>query len=228
MARATEPNIIQAAMIYLGERYDQGSHIYTSMAFRLPEIRDRLLYDMRWNFATGITELAEAPLPAAAVDSGQADGSRTYTKAFTIPSSVIRVLGLNADNQEGHGARGIDTLADFVIAGDLLMADRSSEGAGSSEKLAVWVIRQITAPADWDPVFAELLTVDLALAIGFLATTNPAALQYLVALREDLYRSALTVNAQENAPNVLAARSGYIEPRYQAAAQEPTRNVLTR
>ena len=221
----TNAEIVRGAMGYIGQRYDPQSAVFKAALFRLPEIRDRILYDMRWAFATAILALEEAPLPRGAVVGF--NGSRTYAKAFAIPDSIIRVLGLNADNREGHGARGIDTMGNFIIAGNLLLTDRSSEGAGNREKLAVWAIRKVADPHEWDPVFASLVTMDLALAVGFYATTDPAVLEHLAAQRDHLYRSALTANAQENAPTVLASRSGYVEARYQRPVQE-ARNILAR
>ena len=206
MASATNANIVQAALYSLGEEYSTSSPVYSVANYRLPEIRDALLYDLRWEFAVKMLELSEVATPTGV----PSDDTHRYANIFTIPTTVIRVLGLTNKDAPAEN-RGIDTSQQFVVAGDQLFTTGRHEGSDTSDgKLWVWVIDRVTDPSDWDPLFKELVVVDLVLASGFYASTNPVALQYFARLRDTLYNSALAITARENSPQALASRSGFL------------------
>lgn len=207
MASATEADIIRAVLIHLGEQYSTSGIGYTTASFRLPEIRDNLLRDMRWEFAVRMLRLDHMD-PVSGVPAAD----HRYNRIYTIPASVIRVLGINnAEMPEEN--RGIDTTEQFVIAGDKLFTNAVHEPANNpsdtNAKLWVWVIDRVNDPADWDPIFKELVIAELALAVAFYVTVNPLLVQYLARLRDNIYGMAAKVNAMENVPDVLAARSGF-------------------
>ena len=213
MAHATNDDILRAVLYYLGERFSTSSPAYSAASFRLPEVRDNLLRDMRWEFAVKLRELSHVNPVSSTTYPAQA---QRFSHVYTIPSSVIRILGINYAT-DPEVSRGIDQEAQLVIAGNNLFTNVQHEGsATSSWKVWVWCIEAPSQPASWDPIFTELCIVDLALAVGFYATTNPLLIQYLARLRDNLYASAMKVTGIENAPDILTSRSGFLVPTAEA------------
>ena len=262
MARGTEDELLGSVLAYLGARHNTGSPSYSEASQRLPDIRDFLLRDMRWEFAARMVRLNRIVTPTNRTKPDgmidQAVPSKTterYNFIYGIPNNIIRIWGIhNIGNPEEN--RGIVPDAQFVVTGAnfqtgtvntdlvtrLLMtseaphertasndvaynatlraSDPESPDIGfdpNQDKMWVWVAYQETNPLAWDPIFAELVVVETALAVAFYANTNPQVLPYLARLRDNLYAMAMKVNGLEANPGLLLSRSGFLNPTVDAA-----------
>lgn len=178
----SEVGIASAAMVHLGRDpiadLDGGDATSKLINERMPALRDQLLRAYPWNFA-----LAYATLSTTALDAPLFG----YTHKATLPAGGADPHCLKV--------KRVDTSATWSIKGrDLYI---SAAGPVSIEYIGRELNYEI-----WDPICAELLAVDLALAlINKVASGDIRKTQgRLTSKRRDLRRAAYRADATEASP----------------------------
>ena len=201
----TQDDIIQSALIHVGEAYDKGNPNWKLAQTRFEGIRDRLLAETRWNFAVKLAFFAKTD------STDDLPIGTTFAYSYTIPEDSIRVLGANDPNSPLQNY-GISTNVVWKVIGDTLWSDTRHTDDDDDEGLYVWYVARITDVSKWDPLFTELVMAELALALSG-RTANKAIVSGLQRQREMLLNKSKIVNAQENSPEVLGVTAGWVGSR---------------
>lgn len=172
---ASETSILNAALAHVGDGRRQlsvdGEHpLAVLFRDRYPNLRDAALRDYKWNFAkrrAQLSALVEAPL-------------FDWAYRYQPPADCLRVWRVNGD-LPGRTWE----LAGAFIETDMAAPINVAYGA------------RVDNPAQWDPIFAELLALDLAIVMSPLASGRTTDQQRLRAAREDLAQSAQMRDAIE-------------------------------
>lgn len=105
------------------------------------QTRDALLRSHRWRFASARAELAAA-----------ADPDFEWDNAFNLPDDFLAMKAIYDDSEDDHDYRN-----HYVIEGKLLLTDE--------DECSIRYIKQVTTVADFDPLFIEVLVLQLALKL---------------------------------------------------------------
>ena len=128
-----------------------------------------------WNFAIKRVILAEmATSPAWG-----------YSNQYQLPSDYIRIASIGENN----------AYKNYAIENSILMLSDTSESA-----LKIRYVFDNKSVETFDPLFVELLSLDLAVNISYAITGNPAVVARVEKLREDKRRAAFSVDGQERPP----------------------------
>jgi hypothetical protein len=140
--------------------------------------RDAMLASHEWSFA-----VARLVLPADA--TAPAFG---YTYAYTIPSTVLRVLWCD----DGSGYRDID----FVREGNKILCDVAGP-------LYLRVLQRVEDTSQFSPGFEQALAFQVAASACVSLTENDAKLQLLTKLATFYLRDAVTVDSMQGSSEYL-------------------------
>lgn len=143
--------------------------------------RNALLRSHPWNFAIKRASLAQDSVASDALPF-------EYEYAYTLPADCLRVIRTSIE------AEGLEH--DYRIEKRFLLSDEA--------EVSVEYIYKATTVGDYDPLFVQLLALDLALAMCMVLANNAALLQRLEEKRASLAPGAQTADAQEG-----ATRDGY-------------------
>jgi len=123
-----------------------------------------------------------------------------YSRAYRKPNGFIRLLSrMDSDGQP--------LTTEYDLEGDFILMDGESNST-----IYIRYTRDITDVSKFDPLFIDLLAVELALRISskFSGSENRAAT--LLKLREDIKRDARAVDGQERPPR-KRERSAFLSAR---------------
>jgi len=161
---ASEVGICNSALIKLGNKTaitsidpSDGSDAANICAEQYPIVRDMLLRAHNWNFATAQAQLAQ--LAAAPVFE--------FDYAYQLPSDWMRTIAVH-DNDAGAGA------IRYRMQGRTILSD--------ANQIYLRYVQKITDPNTMDPLFRELLAVQLAFDL-VIPITQRASLAELMANR---------------------------------------------
>lgn len=199
MATTSDVSIVSAALVHLGRDpiatlEDAGRIEAVVLRDRFAATRDKLLRTYPWNFA-----MRYASLPGKALEPARFG----YTHACTLPSGgalgdCLRVWRL--------GRKGVKWQ---VVGGELYVACEPPVPVS-------YLIRQDN-PETFDPIFSELLAIELALnTMNRLATPDAQkSRRELFQFRRDLLRDARLHDAMEASPPEQGehASSSWLEAR---------------
>lgn len=161
------------------------------MARQYPQARRATLRMHPFNFASHRVALTADP------DSIPVAG---YSAAFRKPNDFLRFLSrIDSD--------GISVAAEYDLEGDFILMD-----AEENETVYIRYTRDITIVSKMDPLFIDLLAVNLALRISSKFSGSEARAQMLMKLREDMLRDARAVDGQERPPRKVE-RSAFLSAR---------------
>lgn len=173
----TQVGICNAALIKIGARtimaLDGTSKESRLCTERYDDIRDQVLRDHPWNFATKratLAQLTETP------DFG-------YTFQYQLPNDCLRVLKVN-DNEE-----------DYVIEERKILTDTAS--------VDLIYIARITDPNIYDASFINALSFRLAAELAYPITSSRSLAEDLTANYAAALRKARGNDAAEGMPESL-------------------------
>lgn len=181
-AAISETSIANRALQRLGakrvESLDQNTPNARSAAAAYYPIRNRLLRQHAWNFAIKRASIA------ADVDATTWGSLKQYQK----PNDFIRLL-----RDTVSGTPDVNTRKDWQIEGNYIVTADGSP-------LQFRYVAKITDPALFDPLFAELLAIDMAYEMCEEITQSTAKREGLREDRKEIIAEARRINAFENEP----------------------------
>lgn len=163
------------------------------MARQYPQARRATLRMHPWNFAAKRVELTPSPDDVPVIG---------FSRAYRKPLDFIRLISrIDSDG------RRMDS--DYDFEGDFIYMD-----ADEDETIYIRYVRDIEDVGKMDPLFINLLAVNLAIAVAskFSGSENRATM--LMKMQEKMLQEARTIDGQERPPrlisksNFLAARRG--------------------
>lgn len=169
--------------------YDNSNHARQCNTF-FPALRDQLLRDHHWSFATNSAELAQ--LAETPFDSN-------YSYVCALPPDLILILSLD------------DPDAEYRPAGKKILVNHLPA--------KVIYIRRVEDSEDFDELFADALRYRLAAELCMANTRDAQMIQYYQHEYEKRLATAKAVDSQENIQsfqpgaaqsNFIAARSGRV------------------
>lgn len=187
----SEVGIASAASIYLGrdpiadfgDLEDTNAQIFKE---RYPAVRDALLRSYPWNFA-----MRFASLPGSALSTPQFG----FTHKYALP----------AGGELGHCLRlwAVENYVKYAVRGRELFATKAPPLSIS------YVVREEN-PEIYDPIFSELLGVELALALVNRIPNDEVRkrTRELMAERKEMRRMAKLSDAMEQSPGSYARAPG--------------------
>jgi hypothetical protein len=137
------------------------------------KVRDEVLSDHPWNFATKRAALAQ-------LDSTPAWG---YAYEFQLPDDCLRVIGTQYPGQ------------DYKIEGRKVLTDET--------ELNILYIYRNEEPAYWSPKFCEAMALRLASDLAYHIAQSATLAQGLYATYQALLSDAKIVDAQEGSPSEM-------------------------
>lgn len=140
-----------------------------------------------WNFAIKRAQLAmltTVPLHG-------------YSTQYELPSDYIRIVAIGDLNQ----------YKDYAIEGSKLLLDETNTGS-----LDIRYVYDNKSVETFDPLFVELLSLELAFNLSFPLTGNLNMQRSLQVLRDEKRREAFSVDGQERPPKRVE-RSRFKEAR---------------
>lgn len=187
----SEVGIASAASLHLGrdqiadfgDLEDANAQIFRE---RYPSVRDALLRSYPWNFAMRFASLAGSKLPAPQFG---------FTYRYILPSGGNLPYCLRLWRVDGD--------AHYAVRGRYVYTTHAPP-------LSISYVARVENTEEFDPIFAELLSIDLALAlINRIPTGEVRARQRdLQTHRRDLRRDARLSDAMEQSPSEFADRGG--------------------
>lgn len=154
--------------------------------------RKALLRKHPWNFATkraALPQLAQAP-------------AFEYSKQFQLPSDFLRLVAIGE-----FGTQKRYQLEDGKILTDDINSLFTDGGA-----LPIRYIYNFTTVTGMDPLFIDLLAIELAMSISFQITGSNTRGQALMGLMKEMAPQAYAIDGQERPP-VRIERSKSIRAR---------------
>lgn len=197
----TQAEIIRAALTHVGEAVDAGNPSFGLARLRFNSVRDRLLADTRWNFAIGFVFLTPSTGDAIPPDT-------TLPYNYALPNDMIRFLGAN-DPLGPLENYGIDTSIIWKVVGNELWSDGRHQDSEGEEGLFAWYVKRIEDISMWDPLFTEVMILEMALVVGSRGREGRQILRHLQEQRDRLMARAKVANAQENTPETLGVEAGW-------------------
>jgi hypothetical protein len=111
-----------------------------------------------------------------------------YSDAYNVPSDFIRLLFIGENYNESYEIN-------YSIEGNQIVINNSG-----SESLNIAYIANVTDVAKFDPLFKELLIVEMAIVFANAITGINKGLKDIYAIKKDLEIQARAVNGQDNPP----------------------------
>lgn len=184
---ASKTEICNLALVRLGAPPIENITDLTKTAIVLNSnydtIRDIVLRDHPWNFATRRVELAR-------LGDAPAWG---FSYAYQIPGDCLRILGIqNPDSTDGDD---IDPTMVYKVEENKLLTDE--------EAVALKYIYQVTAAGYYDVRFCSALAARLAAEISYYITGSPGLKQELMKEYQFEIVGARGIDAQENPADVV-------------------------
>ena len=194
----SEVEIVNSALIKLGERtissLDEDRKAARKAKRQYPRLRRKLLRSYRWNFA--MTRSA-ALAPAS---PGPLFG---FSFKFLVPVDTLRVIGV-FDEQEPQQNYTTTTIP-FKVEGRFIYCDLNP--------LEVYYLKDETNPAQFDPMFEEVLASALAVDLAYDLSSGLQRIEQVKAELRDAIKEARSSNAIEGTPEVILA-SDWFDSRY--------------
>ena len=184
---ASKTEICNLALVRLGAPPIENITDLTKTAIVLNSnydtIRDIVLRDHPWNFATRRVELARlADAPAWG-----------FSYAYQIPGDCLRILGIqNPDSTDGDD---IDPTMVYKVEEDKLLTDE--------ETVALKYIYQTTVAGYYDSRFCSAFASRLAAEISYYITGSPTLKQELMKEYMMEIVGARSIDAQENPADMV-------------------------
>lgn len=195
-APTSSVDICNIALDHIGERAIASIDAPTTstevlLSRHYDQVRRELLRSYVWNFAVKRETLSRSGTPAF-----------DYTDAYTLPNDFLRLLRL--------GTRDLPlTQIDYDIEGtDILVNNDGATG------LRIRFIRDVTLVTSFDPLFVRILSLKLALAVGYKITNKKGVVSQVNDLLTIELPKAISIDGQERPPrkhtssNWLARRMG--------------------
>jgi len=193
----SEVEVVNSALIKIGEQTINSLNDDRQQAViaksQYPLKRDELLRRYRWNFAVKRATLA--PLAD--------DPPFGFSKQFQLPDDALQIIGLYDANQPDRNyTSGNDQ---WKVEGTKILANLDS--------LAIFYIKKVTNPIEFDSIFSETLSWLLASDLAFNLTASADLVQLMnQGFREELRRARMS-DAVEGTPEVLTA-SEWLDSRH--------------
>jgi hypothetical protein len=201
---ATQLTIINLALYRLGDEPIQSvsdtSKRATVMMAIYDDIRDIVLSDYPWNFATLRTFLTVSPTVTPVFG---------YKYAYPLPSNCLRFWGICGWQEHGD----VDPRHKYALEGGYVMTNIQT-----SQGLPVKYTQQVTSESQFEEVFVSVFALRMA-AEGSIPLTKSAALkkeimaEYLVELSK-----AKAKDSQESGPANVQEPEGWADARYTGLA----------
>lgn len=194
---SSEVEIVNSALIKIGERtitsFDDVNRKAARVSARqYPIRRDAMIRRYRWNFAMTRASLApESPGPAFG-----------FQNRFMLPADCIRLIGLFDDSEPLQNYTS--STKPHKVEGGFVHADGT--------ELLVFYLKKETDVGQFDPLFAEVLAVDLAMDLAYNLSTGLDKLKDLRIDFNDLIAQAKRTDAIEGSPEIIVA-SDWIDSR---------------
>jgi hypothetical protein len=176
--------LASAALIHLGrdpiaDLETETDQTAVMMRERYPAVRDALLRSYPWNFA-----MRFASLPGSAITTPQFG----YTHTCALPSGGEQLYCLRLWGLEKTGIK-------YTVQGRNLLVS-------CAPPISIAYVGRVVAEDQFDPMFCELLAVDLALALINRVPSNEVRKRgnELRQVRATLRRSAAMTDAMESSP----------------------------
>lgn len=163
---------------------------------RYDPVRRSTLRRHDWNFATKRVLLAKSPDKPAF----------RYESQYPIPSDFIKFVSIG----------DFDDVVDYKFEDRKILIDGSSISTTGTEALPFRYIFDFTTVADFDPLFVEVLSLELALKLAPALSGKATLMQQIRSEIELLITEAYSIDGQESPPErierskYLAARRGNI------------------
>lgn len=141
---------------------DQTEAIVCKAAYNA--VRDKVLEDRAWTFATGRIILLPDAVPPAF----------DYTSRFLIPSNIIRVLQVKSDSR--------DDFLDWIREGQYILCNEA--------KLYVRHIERVIDIAEWSPAAQDAFSYALASEIAVPLTENGAMMERMLSVYMERIKDA--------------------------------------
>lgn len=170
---------------------DPTTEVEALMARQYPQARRAVLRMHPWNFANhrvGIT-----PSPDAVPEVG-------YTRAFKKPLDFVRLLSR-------MDSTGLPVTTEYDLEGDYILMD-----AGATETIYIRYTRDVTDVGKFDPLFIDLLAVNLALRVASKFTGTAARVKALMDMVPEIKGDARAIDGQERPPR-KRERSAFLSAR---------------
>ena len=196
------------------------------MFSRLPEIRDRILYEHRWDFAT---QLKRLDFTTWGSNSPAYDHRAPHI--YSIPNEVLRIWGVN-NADKPLSARGISTDdTSFESSRDVLTVDAMervffssvSHATSGADFVWVWATLRIENVSLWSPLFVENVIAELALFHAWRLGANPQQIQLIAGMTQSRFAMTLFTTGKINNVRDLLAASGFDTPEPSLATPPPRR-----
>ena len=211
MAVSTDAEVINIALMHLGQRNLQPTDIvYRRALERLPQIRDSALRSYNWNFALNQGFFNPTTNPAPNIPTGIA-----FPYTYDIPNDCILIKGV-ASSYEDLSNYGISSEFDDwkATAGRKLQTTANAQDTMGNSGVWVWYIQRNTNVSEWDPIFVELVAIELAITCASFAKIDQNQYQVLAALRNDTKARAEDATDAESSPEIYQITSEWIEAGY--------------
>lgn len=184
----SETAIFNMALIHLGDGTilsPQDDNKTTKLCgIRYPSLRDTLQRSYKWNFCTRRAVLA-ASISAPLFG---------FAYQYKMPTDCLRVFELVDDPQ-----------AVFTVEGSLILTDLPPP-------LRIRYCKRELNPGNFDPIFGEVLAVDLAMSIAMAVVGKQANRSNLASIRQSFMDQAIMADMDE-AVEVDFAETGWMEAR---------------
>lgn len=109
-----------------------------------------------------------------------------YTAQYELPSDYVRIVEVG-ENNAYHRYYGIEN--------NRILVTPNSTGS-----LKIRYVYDNESVETFDPLFVDLLALELALNLAYPLTGNQSVVQRIVALRDEKRREAFSVDGQERPP----------------------------
>lgn len=161
------------------------------------QTRLKLLREHPWNFAVKRIILA----------ADNTDPAFGYSAQFSLPSDFVRLLYIGTD---------LSTDRETLLPTELYQVEGNkvllNEAFGDATSLRLVYVFDAKDVAKFDPMFINLLSVDLALSLAYKFTESNTNVQKLREMKRDYAMQAKAIDGQERPPirversKALAAR----------------------
>jgi hypothetical protein len=151
-----------------------------------PQLRDEMLRGHPWNFA-----MARASLPALT-----AVPTWGFTLAYQLPTDCLRVWRVGE----------VYRFAKWKVEGRTIVTDLGAP-------LSIQYIRQVTDPAEFDPIFVSALAARLAMEITMPIANDRTLRETMMREYQTHLRAARGADGQEGSADRITAET-FIEARY--------------
>lgn len=154
------------------------------------QTRRKLLRSYNWNFACKFTTLARV-----------GDGNGGYEDAYEYPADLLKVLMLSADTITQY-LRPDQALTEYEITTEAGVRTLNIDnGAGT---LYLKYTRDITDISVMDPLFVEVLALELAYAIAFRVTGKKSEVERVSQMLTLALPKAISADGQERPPRRIS------------------------